>query len=547
MNHTSTSYINTIKQAQNILLYYYENEKDLIVPIVKELLEKFENITIESIQKQINLINNLNSKIDNKELSINNSTEEQYEKLVANMHNANIYINNIIKLFKNKIENEMDLKNGYFISQYDISSNNETFNRILDEALIISQKLDDNEYVDKLFDEIMSEFRQKFIDITKDMEKQKKDNFVIDEITLKGGYFKLSEQQNISKELKNLGVEIITKIINENNLYLQTVDNVINDFLENNRDYLYQLINEIDNLLSTDSLIDLANSYEDTFNGYFTQIINDIEQNKQLAYEYIDGMYYLMTDDNKVIELLKNYTEKDYINEKYYNDHLKNLVKDLCKTNDTIKEGHCMNNTFFTDTIHSKIPGKDYNKKYAKFIEKLDVSKEFIKSDLHFNLLDEYKNYINQLKIILQTFKNNKMIDKFPDFTNLYFIDDHIKYIDELYNRINRYISNDIFNNYYIPIIKNHIKYETEEIDNIKEYIENKNNIINVMTQGKEKDLCTKFKRKRTFTCRNGAIYDFYPSEDECFNSVGSNNLRKKYHLIMIKFLKKNSTNFFLL
>ena len=141
------------------------------------------------------------------------------------------------------------------------------------------------------------------------------------------------------------------------------------------------------------------------------------------------------------------------------------------------------------------------------------------------------------------------MIDKFPDFTNLYFIDDHIKYIDELYNRLNRYISNDIFNNYYIPIIKNHIKNETEEIDNIKEYIENKHNIIkkNVMTLGKEKDLCTKFTRKRTFTCRNGAIYNFYPSEDECFNSVGSNNLNdmKKISFNNDKIFEEKFNQFF--
>ena len=53
LNHTSTSYINTIIEAKNILMNYYINEKDLIIPIVDNLLNKFETTTIESIQKQI--------------------------------------------------------------------------------------------------------------------------------------------------------------------------------------------------------------------------------------------------------------------------------------------------------------------------------------------------------------------------------------------------------------------------------------------------------------------------------------------------------------
>jgi hypothetical protein len=94
-------------------------------------LEKFENVNFESIKKQMKLINNLNNLLENKNLSIENSTEEEYKKLISNLHNSNYYINNIIDLFKQKVENEMDLKNGYFISQYDIDSNNEEFTRII--------------------------------------------------------------------------------------------------------------------------------------------------------------------------------------------------------------------------------------------------------------------------------------------------------------------------------------------------------------------------------------------------------------------------------
>ena len=64
LNHTSNSYVNTIKEARNILYYYYEKEKDLIIPEVEKILGKFENITIESLGKQIRLIQKLNLRVN---------------------------------------------------------------------------------------------------------------------------------------------------------------------------------------------------------------------------------------------------------------------------------------------------------------------------------------------------------------------------------------------------------------------------------------------------------------------------------------------------
>ena len=58
LNHTSTSYIDTINKAKKILMNYYINQKELVIPEVDKK-EKFENITIKSIQKQIYLMNNL--------------------------------------------------------------------------------------------------------------------------------------------------------------------------------------------------------------------------------------------------------------------------------------------------------------------------------------------------------------------------------------------------------------------------------------------------------------------------------------------------------
>lgn len=166
----------------------------MIVPKIKEILKNFETLTIESVEKQMNLINKLNTKLENNELNIENSKDgDDYNKTIVNLHNSNYYINKIITLFKKKVENEMDLKNEYFISQNDIDSNNETFTKIIDEAMEIAQKLDDNEYIDKLFDDIMTNFRQTYINITKDMELKREEQFIPIGKSLLGSYFKISE------------------------------------------------------------------------------------------------------------------------------------------------------------------------------------------------------------------------------------------------------------------------------------------------------------------------------------------------------------------
>ena len=521
MNHTTTSFINTIKEAQDILMNYFENEKDLIVPQVKEILEKFENVTIESLEKQINLINNLNKKLDDNELKIDNSNnDEDYKTIISNLHNSNTYLGNIIKLFKNKVENELYLEDGYFISQYEIISNNETFTRIINEAMNISYMLDDNKYIDKLFDEIMLNFTQTFINITKYMEDLRDENFVPYENVLKGSYFSIQKQQNISHELKDFGKEIIIKIKKENNLYLDTVKEVINEFLENNRDYLYQLMTEINIIFSTDSLNTLSKSYEMAINRHFNKIKNDIENNKNLTEEYFDGMVWLMNNDSLVEQLLKDINETTSLLTEKEHQQAK-----FCNTTNADPE-HCWNRTYVDDSnIKNRKYGGYYLSKYQKFKENLEISKIFIKSDMKSNILNEYKSVITKLKLILQSFKNNKMSEKYPYYTDLYFIDNHIKDINELNNRLNRYLSDDIFNNNYLPKIQEYIINETKETDNIETYIENQHEkIINVTNEGTDRDFCTSYMRKRTYTCTNGLVYSEDHDRDSCLYSWGSNN-----------------------
>ena len=79
----------------------------------------------------------------------------------------------------------MDIKDsGYFISNYDITSNNYSFYDIVDRALNIAYILDNDEYIDKIFDEIMINFRGNYTNKIKNMEMKKEGLFSLNEDVL---------------------------------------------------------------------------------------------------------------------------------------------------------------------------------------------------------------------------------------------------------------------------------------------------------------------------------------------------------------------------
>ena len=512
MNHTSTSYINTIIEAKNILDYYYINEKDLIIPAVNNILQKFEEITTESIQKQINLINNLSERIEDNNLTIIDINDEDYKKIIANLQNSNNYISNIINLFKQKVINEMELKDGYFIKKHDIESNNETFTKIIKESLQIAQNLDDNEYIDKKFDEIMTDFRNEFITIIKYMEEVKEEQFIMDENTLNADIFKPSEQKKISTELKDEGVNIINKILEENNKYLNKTREKVDEFLENNKTKLYEIMSELGKLFSEVNLNIIDNSYEESFDRTLNKLTYNIQQNKDLTSNYFNELVGIMENNNSIIEFLQSIPVD------------KSLPPGLSCKYPTHKD--CKKFDYFSDTIKRKFNTQFYKNKYNIFISKFDSSIEFINNDLSANILQEYKKRINAIKELLQSFKNNKMSDKYPEFSELYFIDNHIKNLDEFYNNLNKYISDDRFNKYYLPKIDNYKKIKKNEIDDFKNYIENQHLKIgpNGTINDFKNDFCVSYTRKRTFTCNNGAHYYYYDDAQNCFESSYKDN-----------------------
>ena len=518
-NHTSTSFINTIDKAKNILNNYYINEVNLIDPQVEGIMIQFKNITLESLEKEINLTNNLINIFESNDLEINGEKPGDFEKTKENLHNISNYLSNIINLFQRKLKNEIEKKGEFFISQQDIENNNETFSEIINQALEIGRNIDNNEYVDKTFDKIMIDFRKNFTSVTKYMEKKVEEEFPLIENALEGEYLKSLEQNKISNELKQLGNNIVNKIINENNLYLKNINESIIEFIIQKKDLLFQLITEINTYFSEESIENIAKSFDFVFNSYLEKTIKDIDKYKILSEEYFNGLALLMLDNKELVKLLENYPVDKTLPPE--------LQPSKCRNNYEI---HCYDEvkayTSYQDQINSKKITKAYTTKYNGFINKIENSKDFLQSELLSVFKEEYLKMLTQIKEILQKLKNNKISDKYPELEELFFIDNHLKIVDNLYNRLNKSISNEIFNNHYLPKIKDYINNQTNKINEIENFIKDKNKVI--IVGGEEPDattdFCTAFNRKRTFTCRNGAHAYIDRSEYKCFDTLGSDN-----------------------
>ena len=255
------------------------------------------------------------------------------------------------------------------------------------------------------------------------------------------------------------------------------------------------------------------------------QVTNAIEEDNKLTKDYFDGLKNVLTNNNKLIEYLKVYP----------------VDKSLPPGHPCVDPKHCWQYTKYEDIIYAKYKTQFYVNKYNIYKAKYENAKDFINEEFQTKLLEEYKNIITNLKGVLQTFKNNKMSDKYPEYNDLYFIDDHIKNIDILYNRLNKYISDEIYNNNYLPKIKNYKLTQNNEINNIISYIETQHKTINSFATINDfkNDFCFTYIRRKTYTCTNSAVYDYDESSKRlCYVSSGSDNYNK---LILPSFSSDNT------
>ena len=512
LNNTSTSYISIIEKAKTILNNYYKDEYNLILQGFDTIKIEFEKKITKSVSKEMELIDILYERIENNNFTIKQANDDDIKTILNNLYETKNYLKKIKEKIIDKLTKEMDIKsNGYFISDYDMRSNQESFSKILEKTTKICEELDNNENIDKVFDEIMINLKRNFTKILKYMDQQKEKLFPLNEDVLKQSTFALEIQKNMKNNISQAGLEILKKIKRENNYYLEAKQKVIKEFLDKNKEDLDKTVLELDNLFSMAILDKLAQLYEEAFNSSLEKTKNEIYRNYLLSNEY----FKTLSDENEIKKILRNYHTDDSHLPKYYK---KRPLTD------------------FTDNIYFKVKTQGYLSKYNIFKDNFQKSKLYVNEQLYRDLLSEYQSFILKIREILQVFKNNIISDKYPDLNELSFIDDHIRTIKTFYNRLNTYISDEIFNNKYIDIMNNFKETQNKLIENYIGDMESKHNIINSFPyiNSYNSDFCVYFDRKITYTCPNGAVSRKTKSDGYCFpaDSISSNYLKLSKHSI---------------
>ena len=514
LNYTSYSYSTLISKAENILKNYYINEKELILNAINLTLTSFEENIKNSVNKEIVTIENIQTKLENKNMTIDLGSEDDTKNVIFNLYNSKIKLSDIISLFKRKINSSLDLKeNGYFINENETEYVQKRTNDTIKKMNENSQKFEYDDLIDKKYDEIMGNFREDFIKIKNYMNNKRDDIFFMDEDVLKNNIN--NEKEILTNKLNSLRSEVVSEINNENDEFNNDINSKINKFISDRKESLNQLIRNIDVLFSEQTLEQLSNLYEEAFEKSFELIKKQINSNMNLSYEYLDYLDDLFSNNNGEI----------YV---YVDPYLKYKFKMGQKV------------YIWTDTDYTSVSNLDryirdkqvtdaYQTKYNIYSAKFDSSKNYINNQMYIDLSYEYKNFIIKVKSLLQSVKNNKFSDKYRSLTELTFLDDNIRKIDDLYNRLEKNFSETLYNEKYLKKFNEFKQSETKEIDKIKEILDQKNKLLTdkrLIRNDKTNDFCASYTKVITHTCTNGILYTLEESDYICsvLNSYSNNH-----------------------
>ena len=507
LNNTPDSYSDIIIKAKDILMNYYKYDNNSITPKIETIIDNFEEKLRSSIQSETEKLNNLLNKLEDNRITIDTNNEDT-NKVISNLKKVNNNLYEIIKLIKEKIKKAIGLKdNNYFLTNGEIESKIDVFNNLINDAIDIANKLDNDELIDKIFDNIMILFKANITQAIKFMDTIKEQQFALIGNPL-NSFFTISDQKNIAGEIKDLYIEISRKLNKENKFYLDSLQEKLDAFLGQNKEKLNTIINELMIKFSEEDLKKLSNLYNESI-----KILGQyITSNQNLAKDYFDELSNILFNDSKLGDILHDYMQGElpYKDQEFSEIHYVYL------------KSHEQSN------IIKKL-AQGYTNKYTTFKNNFQNSIDYINDHIYFDYLTEYKKLIINLKKLLQTIKNTKISNLYPDFNDLKFTDENIEKIDILYTRLNKYFSDDIFNQKYINQI-NEFKKRKTELQETKKYLEDLNDKIKYDKTIPDitNDFCYSFHTKAFYTCTNSQLSYYKHSDNNyCLNLKNSQNSNK--------------------
>ena len=500
LNNTSSAYNNIIEETKNTFNLYYKNEYDRIISKIDLLLNNFKKNISNDLKNYTNLINNLVLQIENRNITVENATEKDCKNITTNFGNSINLINEIIGKIKYKLKNGITFKDsGFFISNNSIDDYRNLYNQLINDLYSITEKLDNDEYIDKKFNEVMINFKNN-INYTINYIYQ-----ILDEKLLKKSKnvedIFISKKNKISNDINYLGIDISNKIKKEYNYYLSQVKKNLNLFLRENKDNLNQIILDLNTIFSEEALEEISELYDKAFKSSLDNIKLNLQQNKLLINNYINNLSDGMENNTKLLEILNS-----------------------------LDEGSLMSIEGFENILASKSITKGSLNKKEQFKSNLKYSNDYIDQQLFIDLLSIYQNTTMKLKELLQSIKNNKIIEEYPDLTELNFINNNVKIKNNLNKRLNKIISNNIFNSKYLTELNNYKESQIKEIENINKHLENKEYILNNLNVSIDinNDFCINFYEKKTYSGISSNLYTDSISKEYCYPlSINSDNNKK--------------------
>ena len=475
-----------------ILNSYFIYEKNLIYPKIENLILSFNASTNDSLKKSLSSLKELYNNLLNGSYFINNVTDQEYEKVLYNLENSYKYPNDIIDKISNYIFEMIELKeNGFFISDEDIDNFNNTFLSIFLNADEVAKKLDDVPLIDKVFDEIMTKFRDDYIYTLSYMEQIKSQNFNLEEDVLNTSSFNQGIKNQMEEELKSINDEILNNLKISNNI--EKIKKYLISFLEENLDILNILISDLDLIFSEEQLKSLSRIFELSLNLSLQKITNETSNNINLVREYYDKYYEIINDEESLKQLVHEHMVKNPEHPNFQGSTIFQMIQ--------------------YDEIKEKEYTSAYLSKYNSFMANLNYSETYLVNQLYFDIVNEQREIFDKIKEYLQSILNNKLIEKFSFSDAVDFYNNHIKTVDKLSNRLNKYFSEDSFDRKYLKIINEHINLNKKMIEEAKDYINSKHSFIKSLyyyDKDNSNDVCIVFKRKVCYGCTNCVSYTFF-------------------------------------
>ena len=523
LNHKSSSYIDLIQRIEEILTNYYKDETTLIKSNISTIIENFENYLFESSEKEKNMISELSQKLDNNIFKIEDTDDNIIKKVIDDLQNSINILNDIKMQIEYLINQEMNLNDNYFLPQSQITIRNISYMNIINDAKK-NQLIIDNLLIDPKFDEIMGYFRQNFTNDLISISKEIENEFNLEEEPLKENF----KKSKITYEFNDFSKKAINEIKNEIDKYENKINIKISNFLKENKEELNSLIYDLYVFFSNESLIELAELYDEAYNSSLNTITNVIEYNEIKARQYFNDLEKFTSNNSYIISIINTTMS------------FENATDEIVEHLNTWSETHYNTIKYWNETITQRKITKGYVSKYNTYKANLEYSEDYINNQLYLDLINNYKNPIIKLRKALQTIKNNKLNDKYPNYPEIGF-SEHKKIIDVLYNRLNTYLSDDLYNTKYIKPQNEYKSSKNKDIIIIKNYIENKNIIIrnDSISSSYDKDYCVSFQRIKSYLCtnENWQYKDF--SDDYCYTVPNYSNNHNELKEISISLDEK--------